>query len=106
MQIPVEEENSKLLCNNTHRGLYKFERLPFGVKVVSVIFQQLMDTMLSGHDFSVTYSDDILMNSQSVVENKDHVHKDFAKIQVNSFKIKETKYDFFHGKNQIPGTHN
>ena len=33
LQIPFEEVSSKLLCINTHRGLYKFERLPFGVKV-------------------------------------------------------------------------
>ena len=30
LQIPVDENSSKLLCINTHRGLFKFERLPFG----------------------------------------------------------------------------
>ena len=35
LQISVEEESSKLLCINTYRGLYKFERLAFGVKVAS-----------------------------------------------------------------------
>ena len=25
--IPIEENSSKLLCINTHRGLYKFDRL-------------------------------------------------------------------------------
>ena len=29
IQIPVEENSSKLLCINTHRGLYKFDRLVF-----------------------------------------------------------------------------
>ena len=53
LQILAEEASSKLLCINTHRGLYKFERLPFGVKVVPVIFQQVIDTMLSGLDFAV-----------------------------------------------------
>ena len=33
LQIPVEEECSKLLCINTHRGLYKFERLAFGAAI-------------------------------------------------------------------------
>ena len=44
LQIPVEEESSKLLCINTPRGLYTFERLPFGVEVVPAIFQQVIDT--------------------------------------------------------------
>ena len=29
LQIPVEENRSKLLCINTHRGLNKFDRLVF-----------------------------------------------------------------------------
>ena len=37
LQIPVEEECSKLLCINTHRGLYKFERLAFGVKIAPAV---------------------------------------------------------------------
>ena len=28
LQIPVDENSSKLLCINTHRGLFKFKRLP------------------------------------------------------------------------------
>ena len=45
LQIPVEENSFKLLCINTHRGLYKFDRLVFGIKVALAIFQQVMDTM-------------------------------------------------------------
>ena len=52
-------------------------------------FRQVMDTILSGLDFSVAYLDDILMNSKSIVEHKDHVHKVFAKIQVYGFEISD-----------------
>ena len=38
LQIPVEENSSKLLWINTHRGLFKFKRLPFGIKVAPAIF--------------------------------------------------------------------
>ena len=31
LQIPADDESSKLLCISTHRGLFKYERLPFGV---------------------------------------------------------------------------
>ena len=53
-----------------------------------------MDTML---DFAVEYSDDILMNSKNVEQYKEHVHKVFSRIQ-NSFKLNESKYDFFMEK--------
>ena len=39
--------------------MYKFERLPFGVKVAAAIFQEIMDTMLSELDFEVAYLDDV-----------------------------------------------
>ena len=47
LQIPVENNSSKLLCINTFRELYKFDRLAFGIKVASAIFQQVMDTVIS-----------------------------------------------------------
>ena len=58
LQIPVEENSSKLFCINTHRGLYKFDRLVFGIKRAPAIFQQVMDTMLGGFDFTFAYLDD------------------------------------------------
>ena len=70
LQIPVEEECSKLLCIYTHHGLYKFGHHPFGIKVVPAIFQQVMDTMLSDLDFAVAYLDNILMGSQNVEQIK------------------------------------
>ena len=94
LRIPAEEESSKLLCINRQCGLYKFERLP-----LPVIFQQVIDTTLSSFVFSVAYLDDILVNSKSVVEHKDHIHQVFAKIQDYGSKIKETKGDFFFMEN-------
>ena len=70
------------------------------VLVAPGIFQQVMDTMLSGIDFSVAYFDDILINSKNVVKHKDHLHKVFAKIQDYGFKIKETKCNFSRKKSK------
>ena len=70
LQIPVEENSSKLLCINTHRGLYKFVRLVFGIKVAPAIFQQVMDTMLGGFDFSFAYLDDIVISSKTRFSHK------------------------------------
>ena len=68
LQIEVEENSSKLLCINTHWGLYKFNRLAFGVKVVPAISQQVMDAMIGDLDFASAYLDDILINSKSLTE--------------------------------------
>ena len=95
LQVPMEENSSRLLCIITHRGLFKFERLAFEVKVAPVIFQQVMDTMLGSLDFTIAYLDDILIKNQDKDEHKMHVNQVFKHIQDYSFKIKESKCDFF-----------
>ena len=57
LQILGDENISKLLTIDTHKGLYKFERFTFAVKVAPAIFQQIMETMLSGLDYVVAYVD-------------------------------------------------
>ena len=98
LQIPVQEESSKLLCIATHKGLFKFNRLAFGIKVAPAIFQQVIDTMLSGLDFSIGYLDDILMKSESIDQHRKHVFQVFERIREYGFTLKDTKCEFFLDK--------
>ena len=95
LQIPVEENCAKLLTINTHKGLYNFNRLPFGIKVAPGIFQQTMDTMLSDLDFAIAYLDDILIKSESREEHAEHVKTVFKKIKEYGFKLSIEKCEFF-----------
>ena len=81
LQIPVEEEISKLLCISTQKGLFKFNRLAFGIKVAPAIFQQMIDTMLTGLDFSIGYLDDSLMKSETIEQHRKHVFQVFERIK-------------------------
>ena len=94
LQIEADEESSKLLCINTHRGLYKYTRLAFGVKVAPAIFQQVMDTILGNLDYATAYLDDILVPSKTTVELWNHIINLFKKLQEYGFKVKEAKCDF------------
>ena len=98
LQIPVEENSSKLLCINTHRGLYKFDRLVFGIKVAPAIFQQVMDTMLDSFDFIFAYLDDIVISSKTKELHREHLNKVFAQIQEFGFKVKEAQCNFCMNK--------
>lgn len=52
--LQVENGTSKeFLKINTHKGLFRFNKLPFGVKVAPAIYETIIDTMLAGLDFSV-----------------------------------------------------
>uniref|UniRef100_A0A8R1I4B2 RNA-directed DNA polymerase n=1 Tax=Caenorhabditis japonica TaxID=281687 RepID=A0A8R1I4B2_CAEJA len=61
LQIEVEEQCKKLLTINTHLGLFYPNRLPFGVKTAPAIFQQIIDTMISGLEGVTAYMDDLVI---------------------------------------------
>ena len=70
-QMPQEESSKELVTITTHRGLYRFTRLPFGIASAPVIFQQAMDTILHGipHVRILRYIDDILITGWSEEEH-------------------------------------
>ncbi|XP_037505702.1 uncharacterized protein LOC119382034 [Rhipicephalus sanguineus] len=47
-QLRVDDETAALLTVNTTKGLFKVNRLPFGVSAAPAIFQRMMETTLAG----------------------------------------------------------
>ena len=47
-QMMLDEESSKMVVVNTHQGLYRYTRLPFGVASAPAVFQRAMDSILQG----------------------------------------------------------
>ena len=60
-ELPLSGESKQFLTINTSKGLYQYQRLPFGVASAPPIFQSTMDTILKGIDGVVCYIDDILI---------------------------------------------
>ena len=47
-QVPLDDESKDLTTIHTHKGLYRWSRLPYGVASSPAIFQSIMDQVLQG----------------------------------------------------------
>ena len=68
-QIPLDEESKKLVVINTQKGLYKYNRLPFGIASAPALFQRTIEGILQGIPNVSVYLDDILISGKT-----DEVH--------------------------------
>ena len=62
---------------NTHRGLFHYNRLPFGIASAPAIFQRVMEGLLKGIP---VYLDDIFITGSSTEENLATLDKVFQKL--------------------------
>lgn len=100
-QVVVSENSRKLLTINTHRGLFQYNRLPFGVKTAPGAFQQIMDQLISGLDGTSAYLDDILVASSNDSQHRQHLDNLFDRIREFGFKIKVTHTHFLQNNSAI-----
>lgn len=91
LQVEMDDKCKELLTINTQRGLYQYNRLPFGVKCAPAIFQQIMDTMLSDIPYAMAYMDDIIIVSSSVDDHIQHLHTVFQRIRDYGFTLRIEK---------------
>ena len=68
-QLELTEESQKYLTINTHKGVYAYQRLTFGIATAPSTFQAVMDQILQGMANVVCYLDDILIASRTEEEH-------------------------------------
>ena len=69
LQVHLTEESSKLLVINTHKGQYRFKRMPFGAKMSQDVFQMKMDLIMERCPGVISIYDDIVVYG---VSDEDH----------------------------------
>ena len=63
-QILLNEESKPYVTINTHNGLFRYNRLAFGVHSAPAIFQRAMESLLGDILSTVVYLDDILITGK------------------------------------------
>lgn len=73
--LELEEESRDIVTFITHRGLYRFKRLPFGLVSAPEIFQRKMDEILADCEGTYWYLDDVGIEGSSVEEHDERLEK-------------------------------
>lgn len=93
-QIPLAEESRKYVVINTHRGLFQYNRLPFGVSSAPGVFQRVMESLLQGVPHVVVYLDDILVTGPTDEEHLAALEEVFKRVQDAGLRLKREKCTF------------
>ena len=80
-QFELEENSRVYTTNNTHRGLYQYNRLPFGIHSAESIFQRTMENLLGDIEGCVVYVDDIIITGKNDKEDKKCLEKVLQRLQ-------------------------
>ncbi|XP_058816915.1 uncharacterized protein K02A2.6-like [Topomyia yanbarensis] len=94
LQVEVDESSPELLTINTHRGLYRYNRLTPGVKAAPGAFQQLIDTMLTGLPHTCGYLDDVVVGGVNPENHWANLQAVFQRISDFGFTIRVEKCIF------------
>jgi transposase InsO family protein len=104
-QIPTEENDRWKTAFLTHRGLFEYKMMPFGLKTAPALFQQFMDKLLGGLRWTAAlcYIDDVIVFSDNVEEHADHLDKVLQAAIRTGLKFTLTKCHFGYASLKLLG---
>lgn len=98
-QLELDPDDIEKTAFRTHRGLFQFRRMPFGLPNGPSIFQRVMQGILAPYlwIFCLVYIDDIVIYSKSYEEHITHLDKVLAAIEKAGITLSPTKCHLFYG---------
>ena len=93
-QLQLDDASRKFVTINTHRGLYSYTRLPFGVASAPAIFQKTMERMLQGIDGVVVYINDILVTGPTDEEHCRRLEEVMERLKEHGVRLNREKCYF------------
>ncbi|XP_028163909.1 uncharacterized protein K02A2.6-like [Ostrinia furnacalis] len=98
-QFLLDEESQNITCINTHRGLFNYTRLVFGLSSAPSIFQRAMENILAGLDGVLCLLDDVLVTDNCPELHLKKLHIVLKRLQDAGLTLQKEKCEFF--KNEI-----
>ena len=94
-QMTLDTDSRIYVTINTHQGLFRYTRLPFGIASAPAIFQCTMETILQGLTNVQCYIDDILVTGTSEQEHLHNLEEVLKHLSEYGIRVKREKCAFF-----------
>ena len=90
-QLPMDKKSQDYCTINTHLGLFRPKRLPYGVASSPALWQETMDKIFNGLPGIFCFVDDILIAGKNKDEHQERLCKVLDRIKDHDIKINKEK---------------
>ena len=90
-QLELNDYSKNLVAINTHLGLYRYTRLPFGAASSSAVFQECMDKILEGLNGVGCILDDLIITGKSDAEHVRNLELVLKRLSEYGIRLKKSK---------------
>ena len=102
-QLKLSEESQKYAVINTHKGLFAFTRLQYGLNCAVGIFQRVMENVLKDIPHVAIYVDDIVITGPTEEEHLKSLELVLHRLSSSGLKLKRNKCSFMNKEIQYLG---
>lgn len=95
LQMEMEESSKKYLTINTHKGLFRYNRLVFGVSSAPAVWQRAMDQVLQGVAGTQCYLDDIIVTGHDDKTHLANLNAVLERLAEYGLRANRSKCEFF-----------
>ena len=94
-QMLLDTDSRKYVTIYTHKELFCYTRLPFGIASAPAIFQRAMDSILQGLPRVLCYLDDTLITGTSKEDHLCNLEAVLSHLQEYSIRVNASKCRFY-----------
>ena len=93
--IALDKDSIKKTAFVAPFGKYEYLKVPFGLAQAPAYFQNLMNKVLNGLNFTLAYLDDVIIFSENAEQHLKHIQIVLTKLKQANLKLKKSKCAFF-----------
>lgn len=94
-QLELDEQSREITTFVTHKGLYRYKRLMFGVSCAPEMYQKVLSDVLHDCEGARNIMDDIVVFGRNVVEHDERLQKVLSRLQERGFTLNPEKCSFY-----------